>query len=81
MFLRNFDNVKFLIICFDIRIDLVDDIGLVKNVEVEFISFIEIIIVDSVLCVLMIFCGVCNKDVGIYNFNVFILKCKFCNMR
>ncbi|XP_052711445.1 uncharacterized protein LOC128185817 [Crassostrea angulata] len=79
--LRNFDNVKSLTTCPDTRIDLVDDIGPVKNVEVESVSLIETITVDSVSCVSMTLCGVCNKDVGTYNSNVPTLKCKFCNMR
>lgn len=51
--LRNFDNVKSLTTCPDTRIDLVDDIGPVKNVEVESVSLIETITVDSVSCVSM----------------------------
>lgn len=73
--------MKSLTTCPDTRIDLVDDIGPVRNVEVESVSLVETITVDSVSCVSMTLCGVCNKDVGTYNNNVPTLKCKFCNMR
>lgn len=77
----NINNVKSLTTCPDTRIDLVDDIGPVSNVKVEAVSLVQAITVDSVSCVSMTLCGVCNKDVGTDNSYVPTLKCKICSMR
>ncbi|XP_062608970.1 uncharacterized protein LOC134270742, partial [Saccostrea cucullata] len=78
---RNFDNIKSLTTCPDTVIQEISDIGAINNAQVQSVSVIDTILVDSVSCVSLTLCGVCNKDIGTFNPNVPTVKCKVCNMR